>query len=53
MENTKGFALDLMSDMLALVACENKDVLLITGITNLKIVKTADMFDIPMIIVTN
>ncbi|MCX7845440.1 MAG: hypothetical protein N2312_02390 [Dictyoglomaceae bacterium] len=50
-EITRGFAADLMSDVLALVECENKDVVLITGITNPQIVRTAEMLDIPMIIV--
>ncbi len=50
-EISRGFAADLMSDVLALVECENKDVVLITGITNPQIVRTAEMLDIPMIIV--
>ncbi len=50
-EIKRGFAADLMSDVLALVECENKDVVLITGITNPQIVRTAEMLDIPMIIV--
>lgn len=47
----RGFSADLMSDVLALVECENKDVILITGITNPQIVRTAEMLDIPMIVV--
>ncbi|MGB9858189.1 MAG: hypothetical protein ACPLKX_08730 [Dictyoglomaceae bacterium] len=47
----RGFSADLMSDVLALVECKNKDVVLITGITNSQIVRTAEMLDIPMIIV--
>lgn len=47
----RGFSADLMSDVLALVDCKNKDVVLITGITNPQIIRTAEMLDIPMIIV--
>lgn len=50
-EIKRGFSADLMSDVLALVECENKDLVLITGITNPQIVRTAEMLDIPMIIV--
>jgi len=48
---TRAFAADLMSDVLAYVAGEKKDTILITGITNLQIVRTAEMLDIPVIIV--
>lgn len=44
------FAADLMSDVLAYVESLN-DVILITGITNPQIVRTAEMLDIPVIIV--
>jgi len=45
------FAADLMSDVLAYVESDNNDVILITGITNPQIVRTAEMLDIPVIIV--
>lgn len=45
------FAADLMSDVLAYVESNNNDVILITGITNPQIVRTAEMLDIPVIIV--
>lgn len=45
------FAADLMSDVLAYVESEKNDVILITGITNPQIVRTAEMLDIPVIIV--
>lgn len=45
------FAADLMSDVLAYVESLNNDVILITGITNPQIVRTAEMLDIPVIIV--
>lgn len=45
------FAADLMSDVLAYVESQNNDVILITGITNPQIVRTAEMLDIPLIIV--
>ena len=48
---TRAFTADLMSDVLAYVAGEKKDTILITGITNLQIVRTAEMLDIPVIIV--
>ncbi|HOL39521.1 MAG: hypothetical protein WBH76_04250 [Dictyoglomaceae bacterium] len=48
---TKGFASDLMSDVLALVDSQNRDVVLITGVTNAQIIRTAEILDIPMIIV--
>ncbi|PMQ01641.1 MAG: hypothetical protein CBR30_04335 [Dictyoglomus sp. NZ13-RE01] len=47
----RGFSADLMSDVLSLVECKNKDVVLITGITNPQIIRTAEMLDIPMVIV--
>uniref|UniRef100_A0A7C3MI15 DRTGG domain-containing protein n=1 Tax=Dictyoglomus thermophilum TaxID=14 RepID=A0A7C3MI15_DICTH len=47
----KAFAADLMSDVLAMVTSNEKDVVLITGITNSQIVRTAEILDIPMIIV--
>jgi len=48
---TRAFAVDLMSNVLAYVAGEKKDTILITGITNLQIVRTSEMLDIPVIIV--
>ena len=47
----RAFAADLMSDVLAYVAGEKKDTILITGITNPQIVRTSEMLDIPVIIV--
>lgn len=47
----RAFAADLMSDVLAYVAGEKKDTILITGITNPQIVRTSEMLDIPIIIV--
>ncbi|MGB9768633.1 MULTISPECIES: DRTGG domain-containing protein [Dictyoglomus] len=47
----RAFAADLMSDVLAMVTSEERDVVLITGITNSQIVRTAEILDIPMIIV--
>lgn len=41
------FGSDLMSDVLALV---NKDTLLLTGLTNIQAVRTAEMMDIKCII---
>jgi hypothetical protein len=42
-----GFASDLMSDVLALA---NHDVILITGLTNIQTIRTAEMKDIKWII---
>jgi predicted transcriptional regulator len=50
-EVNTAFAADLMSDVLAYVESERNDVILITGITNPQIVRTAEMLDIPVIIV--
>ncbi len=50
-EVSAAFAADLMSDVLAYVESESNDVILITGITNPQIVRTAEMLDIPVIIV--
>lgn len=50
-EVNTAFAADLMSDVLAYVESEKNDVILITGITNPQIVRTAEMLDIPVIIV--
>jgi predicted transcriptional regulator len=50
-EIKRGFAADLLSDLLALVEVENRDVVLITGITNPQIVRAAVLMDIPMVIV--
>uniref|UniRef100_A0A7C3SMC2 DRTGG domain-containing protein n=1 Tax=Dictyoglomus turgidum TaxID=513050 RepID=A0A7C3SMC2_9BACT len=47
----KAFAADLMSDVLAMVTSNERDVVLITGITNSQIVRTAEILDIPMIII--
>lgn len=50
-EVNTAFAADLMSDVLAYVESEKNDVILITGITNPQIVRTAEMLDIPVVIV--
>lgn len=50
-EIKKGFAADLMSDVLAMVNSDERDVVLITGVTNPQIVRTAEILDIPMIII--
>ena len=50
-EVNTAFAADLMSDVLAYVESDKNDVILITGITNPQIVRTAEMLDIPVIIV--
>lgn len=50
-EVTRAFAADLMSDVLALVDCRNRDVVLISGVTNPQIIRTAEMLDIPMVVV--
>lgn len=47
MEVHKGFASDLMSDVLTL---DTDDVLLITGLANLQAIRTAEMSDISCII---
>lgn len=47
MEVKKGFASDLMSDVLTL---DTDDVMLITGLANLQAVRTAEMSDISCII---
>ncbi|MFN3699378.1 MAG: hypothetical protein ACK4SU_04170, partial [Dictyoglomus sp.] len=47
----KGFAADLMSDVLAMVASNERDVVLITGVTNPQIIRTAEILDIPMIVI--
>lgn len=47
----KAFAADLMSDVLAMVTSDERDVVLITGVTNPQIIRTAEILDIPMIIV--
>lgn len=50
-EIEKAFAADLMSDVLAMVTSDERDVVLITGITNPQIIRTAEILDIPMIII--
>ncbi len=50
-EVNTAFAADLMSDVLAYVESEKNDLILITGITNPQIVRTAEMLDIPVVIV--
>lgn len=46
-EVTKGFASDLMSDVLTI---DTDDVLLITGLANLQAIRTAEMSDIVCVI---
>ena len=46
-EVTNGYAADLMSDVLAFAS---HSVLLITGLTNVQIFRTAQMLDIPAIV---
>jgi len=46
-EITNGYAADLMSDVLAFASTS---VLLITGLTNVQIFRTAQMLDIPAIV---
>lgn len=46
-EVTRGFASDLMSDVLTL---DSDDVLLITGLANLQAIRTAEMSDISCIV---
>ena len=48
MEVPKAYAADLMSDVLAL--CSPGGVVLITGLTNVQIIRTAQMLDIPGVI---
>lgn len=50
-EIKRGFAADLMSDVLAMVNSNERDVVLITGVTNPQIIRTAEILDIPMIII--
>jgi len=45
------FAADLLSDTLFIISREEEPVLLITGITNDSVVKTAKILDIPAILV--
>lgn len=47
MEVRQGFASDLMSDVLTL---STNDVMLITGLANLQVVRTAEMSDIPVVL---
>jgi predicted transcriptional regulator len=51
MDIKHAFAADLMSDVLALVSGDNKNTILITGITNPQIIRTAEMLDVPAVIV--
>ncbi|MEA3317658.1 MAG: hypothetical protein U9R54_06840 [Bacteroidota bacterium] len=44
----KGFASDLMSDVLTL---DDDNVILITGLSNTQVVRTAEMSDIPCVVV--
>ncbi len=46
-----GFAADLLSDTLFIVARKEEPILLITGITNPSVVKTAKILDIPCVLV--
>lgn len=46
-----GFAADLLSDTLFIVTREEEPVLLITGVTNTSVVKTAKILDIPCVVI--
>jgi predicted transcriptional regulator len=45
------FAADLLSDTLFIISREDEPVLLITGVTNDSVVKTAKILDIPAVLV--
>lgn len=46
-----GFAADLLSDTLFVISREEESILLITGITNPSVVKTAKILDIPVVLI--
>lgn len=46
-----GFAADLLSDTLFIISREEEPVLLITGVTNPSVVKTAKILDIPVVLI--
>lgn len=46
-----GFAADLLSDTLFVVSREEEAILLITGVTNPSVVKTAKILDIPVVLI--
>ncbi|MGB9694468.1 MAG: hypothetical protein ACPLZB_00580 [Caldisericaceae bacterium] len=45
------FAADLLSDTLFIISREDEPVLLITGVTNTSVIKTAKILDIPAILI--
>ncbi len=45
------FAADLMSDTLFIVARDDEPILLITGVTNTSVVRTAIILDIPAVLI--
>jgi predicted transcriptional regulator len=45
------FAADLMSDTLFIIMREEDPLLLITGVTNLSVVRTASILDIPAVLI--
>ena len=49
-EMTAAFASDLMSDALAMTQDSPESTLLLTGLCNPQVLRTADMLDIPMIV---
>lgn len=46
-----GFAADLLSDTLFIVTRKEEPILLITGVTNPSVIKTAKILDIPCVLV--
>jgi hypothetical protein len=46
-----GFAADLLSDTLFVISREEEAILLITGVTNPSVVKTAKILDIPVVLI--
>ncbi|MCI4463378.1 MAG: hypothetical protein JHC30_04325 [Caldisericum sp.] len=46
-----GFAADLLSDTLFVISREEESILLITGVTNPSVVKTAKILDIPVVLI--
>jgi hypothetical protein len=45
------FAADLMSDTLFIVSRDDEPILLITGVTNPSVVRTATILDIPLVLI--
>ncbi|BAL81327.1 hypothetical protein CSE_12010 [Caldisericum exile AZM16c01] len=46
-----GFAADLLSDTLFVISREEEAILLITGVTNPSVIKTAKILDIPVVLI--